>query len=60
MQGLLEAYQWVPRRVGGPLETHRVVQVSCGPFHAAAVTRTGQLFTFGEGTFGALGHGNLE
>eukprot|EP00887_Chlorella_sp_A99_P006935 scaffold2.g6935.t1 len=33
-------------------------QVSCGPFHCAAVAADGQLFTWGEGFGGKLGHGD--
>ncbi|CAI5463522.1 unnamed protein product, partial [Closterium sp. Yama58-4] len=52
--------QWVPRRMGGALDGLYLVQVACGPWHVAAVAATGQLFTFGDGTFGALGHGNCD
>lgn len=34
------------------------MQVSCGPFHCAAVSAAGQLFTWGEGFGGKLGHGD--
>ncbi|KAG6783331.1 hypothetical protein POTOM_012777 [Populus tomentosa] len=53
-----EATQWVPRKLDGPLEGIHVSSVSCGPWHTAVVTSAGQLFTFGDGTFGVLGHGD--
>ncbi len=34
------------------------MQISCGPFHCAAVTADGALFTWGEGFGGKLGHGD--
>ncbi|KAJ8637038.1 hypothetical protein MRB53_011305 [Persea americana] len=49
---------WVPKRVNGPLEGIHVSFISCGPWHTAVVTSAGQLFTFGDGTFGVLGHGD--
>ncbi|KAL6563738.1 hypothetical protein OROGR_002697 [Orobanche gracilis] len=53
-----EVRHWVPKRVNGPLEGIHVSSISCGPWHTAVVTSAGQLFTFGDGTFGALGHGD--
>ncbi|KAK8470818.1 hypothetical protein PHAVU_003G066900 [Phaseolus vulgaris] len=53
-----EATHWIPKKISGNLEGLRVSYVSCGPWHTAIVTSAGQLFTFGDGTFGALGHGN--
>ncbi|KAI7758163.1 hypothetical protein M8C21_007275, partial [Ambrosia artemisiifolia] len=55
-----EISHWVPKRVNGPLEGIHVSFISCGPFHTAAVTSAGQLFTFGDGTFGVLGHGDQK
>ncbi|KAL6606916.1 hypothetical protein ACP70R_042569 [Stipagrostis hirtigluma subsp. patula] len=49
---------WIPKKVYGPLEGLHVSSVSCGPWHTAVVTSLGQLFTFGDGVFGALGHGD--
>ncbi|XP_022873045.1 PH, RCC1 and FYVE domains-containing protein 1-like [Olea europaea var. sylvestris] len=55
-----EVSHWVPKRVNGPLEGIHVSSISCGPWHTAVVTSSGQLFTFGDGTFGVLGHGDRE
>lgn len=33
-----------------------ILQVSCGPYHAAAITNDGRLFTWGDGLCGKLGH----
>ncbi|KAF2296569.1 hypothetical protein GH714_000268 [Hevea brasiliensis] len=51
---------WMPKRISGPLEGLQVASVACGPWHTALVTSTGKLFTFGDGTFGVLGHGDRE
>ncbi|XP_017973996.1 PREDICTED: uncharacterized protein LOC18604653 isoform X1 [Theobroma cacao] len=53
-----EASKWTPKRVSGEMEGMHVSYISCGAWHTAAVTSTGKLFTFGDGTFGALGHGD--
>jgi alpha-tubulin suppressor-like RCC1 family protein len=37
-----------------------VVKVLCGALHTAAVTRAGQVFTWGSGESGALGHGGTR
>ncbi|KAF3777970.1 putative E3 ubiquitin-protein ligase [Nymphaea thermarum] len=51
---------WIPKRVSGPLEGLQVSSVACGTWHSAVATSNGQLFTFGDGTFGVLGHGTRE
>ncbi|XP_042040072.1 PH, RCC1 and FYVE domains-containing protein 1-like isoform X1 [Salvia splendens] len=51
---------WIPKRIAGPLEGLQIAIVTCGPWHTALISSTGQLFTFGDGTFGVLGHGNRE
>ncbi|CAN4117973.1 unnamed protein product [Withania somnifera] len=55
-----EVSHWVPKRLNGPLEGIHVSYISCGPWHTAVVTSAGQLFTFGDGTFGVLGHGDRK
>ncbi|CAN6341219.1 unnamed protein product [Urochloa humidicola] len=51
---------WLPKQVSGPLEGVQVLSVACGSWHSALTTSSGKVFTFGDGTFGALGHGNHE
>ncbi|KQK08100.1 PH, RCC1 and FYVE domains-containing protein 1 [Brachypodium distachyon] len=51
---------WIPRRISGALEGLQVAYVSCGTWHTALITSMGQLFTFGDGSFGVLGHGNVK
>ncbi|CAI9096626.1 OLC1v1032817C1 [Oldenlandia corymbosa var. corymbosa] len=53
-----EASYWIPKKINGFIEGIQVSYVSCGPWHTAVITSAGQLFTFGDGTFGALGHGD--
>ncbi|XP_072961437.1 PH, RCC1 and FYVE domains-containing protein 1-like isoform X2 [Typha angustifolia] len=51
---------WIPKRVSGPLEGLQVLSISCGTWHSALATTNGKVFTFGDGTFGVLGHGDRE
>lgn len=53
-----EASHYIPKKVNGQIEGLHVAHISCGPWHTAIVTSSGQLFTFGDGTFGSLGHGD--
>ena len=52
------ANQWVPTRVLSLAPGRRVRTVTCGPYHSALLTRDNVLYTWGEGLFGALGHGD--
>ena len=54
------ATQKSPKQILGPLVGKVVVQISAGYRHSAAVTSDGQLFTWGEGDFGRLGHGDSQ
>lgn len=51
---------WIPKRVSGALEGLQVLSIACGSWHSALATTNGKLFTFGDGSFGALGHGDRE
>ena len=42
------------------LSDRKIVQVSAGSVHSAAVTEEGELYTWGRGTYGRLGHGKEE
>ncbi|XP_007895403.2 probable E3 ubiquitin-protein ligase HERC1 [Callorhinchus milii] len=50
------ATQKYPKLIQGPLLGKIVVCVSAGYRHSAAVTSDGELYTWGEGDFGRLGH----
>ena len=38
----------------------QVVQIACGSSHSAAVTSEGELYTWGRGNYGRLGHGTVS
>lgn len=42
------------------LRSQKVVHISCGDEHTAALTKDGGLFTFGDGSWGQLGHGSTN
>ncbi|XP_041057144.1 probable E3 ubiquitin-protein ligase HERC1 isoform X1 [Carcharodon carcharias] len=50
------ATQKYPKLIQGPLLGKIVVSVSAGYRHSASVTSDGELYTWGEGDFGRLGH----
>ena len=49
-----------PQRIKGELEGKNVVIISAGYRHSGAVTEDGVLYTWGEGDFGRLGHGDSQ
>lgn len=42
------------------LSDRQIVNASCGTTYSAVITSNGELFTFGQGRFGKLGHGNSD
>ena len=45
-----------PTLISG-LAGKQVIQIACGSAHSAAVTSEGELYTWGRGSYGRLGHG---
>ena len=52
-----EMDQLTPKRVEALIGV-RAKQVSCGCIHTAVCTEDGEVYTFGEGQYGQLGHGD--
>ena len=46
-----------PTLIEGPLQDETIVQVVCGIKHSMALTRNGDVYTWGRGLLGTLGHG---
>lgn len=44
--------------IHGELAAKKVLQVACGFQHTVALTEDGEVYSWGQGKFGALGHGN--
>ena len=42
------------------LQGKGVVEIACGGAHSAAITSLGELYTWGKGRYGRLGHGDSE
>ncbi|XP_049295397.1 probable E3 ubiquitin-protein ligase HERC2 [Anopheles funestus] len=49
----------LPTRIAA-LTERQVTGVFCGSSYSAAITANGELYTWGRGTYGRLGHGNSE
>ncbi|XP_063677273.1 E3 ubiquitin-protein ligase HERC2-like isoform X2 [Bolinopsis microptera] len=42
------------------LKSKRVVDIACGDGHSAVITSSGELYSWGLGTYGRLGHGDTK
>ena len=58
-QGRKQRYVHAPVRVGG-FGDSPITSIAAGEFHAAAISASGQIFTWGLGKEGQLGHGVCE
>jgi len=47
-------------RIIEALRGKEIVDIACGGAHSAAITARGELFTWGKGRYGRLGHGDGE
>ena len=52
-----EGHQYTPKLLE-KLSDETIVQLSACGFHTGCITKDGEVFTWGEGKFGRLGHGN--
>jgi hypothetical protein len=52
-------HQYIPKHVDS-LTGVKVKQSSCGGAHTALCSESGEVYTFGKGEFGQLGHGDVE
>ena len=49
----------IPREVDA-LRCKRLRDIACGSSHSAAITSSGELYTWGLGEYGRLGHGDTN
>jgi RCC1 and BTB domain-containing protein len=56
--GITEGNQSTPKRVTGFLESKKVVFIATNGYHSACITDDGGTYTWGEGEYGQLGHGD--
>ena len=52
--------EWVPRLVQGEWAGKKVAGVAAGGCHTVVFTEAGDLYTFGDGRHGRLGHGGTD
>ena len=52
-----ESHQYTPKLLE-KLKDEQIVQLSACGFHTGCITTNGEVYTWGEGKFGRLGHGN--
>ena len=57
---ILSHFQVSPRMVGGDLKGVRVVGVAAGGYHSIVLAADSRVFTFGNGEWGRLGHGDEQ
>lgn len=50
----------IPCLVQDKLVTESVDEIACGAFHVAVLTSRSEVFTWGKGANGSLGHGDIE
>ncbi|KAH9614043.1 hypothetical protein KSS87_011109 [Heliosperma pusillum] len=55
--GILKAYA---KHLDESPELVKITQVSCGEYHTAAISETGEVYTWGLGNMGQLGHSSLQ
>ncbi len=51
----MEDPQWIQS-----LEAVEIVEMACGDNHSLLVSNVGEVYTFGNGKYGQLGHGDTE
>jgi hypothetical protein len=56
--GVTEGNQSIPKKVNGCLESKKVVFIASNGEHTACITEDGDTYTWGEGEYGRLGHGD--
>ncbi|KAM7267761.1 hypothetical protein ACFE04_009927 [Oxalis oulophora] len=58
--GHTQAHGEIPTRVEGKLMKNFVEEISCGGYHVAVLTSKTEVYTWGKGANGRLGHGDTK